>query len=186
VNKGREKGWHYLVPSSALRLKSKYETWQYDQFLAYFLTVCKNAALQEPPEIEEDNGKIAVARMELDEVNKQIVRLVDVLANGALASIETKLRDVEQRKGELESRIRELENEAESKPVDVSKIDWRDSARLRENLRATVKRITVDASNKSFCAEFLDGRVYDFEMNGDEVIITSPDSAKELQFKSAA
>ena len=124
--------------------------------------------------------------MGLDETNKQVVRLVNFLASGASASVETKLREIERQKQELQARVNELENETAAKPADIAKIDWKDSLRLRDNLRATIKRMTVDAASKSFCAEFLDGRAYDFELKGDEVTITIPDSPEEWKQTIAA
>jgi DNA invertase Pin-like site-specific DNA recombinase/cell division protein FtsB len=179
VNKNRQKGWHYLVPYAAIRQQADYSAWQYDEFLSYFLTVCKNAALQKLPDVEADHGKLAVAQMELDEANKQIKRLVEFLASGASGAVEAKLRETEQRQKELQARIHDLENEAAAKPTDMGKVNWRDSGRLRENLRATVKRITVDAAAKSFHAEFLDGRIYDFETDGETVTIKTPDKMED-------
>ena len=158
VNKNRSKGWHYLVPSAALQGQVDYSAWQYDEFLAFFLTVCEKAALTEPPDVEADNGALAVARTELDEATKQVERLVNFLATGASAGVESKLRQVEQHKMELQARVNELENETAAKPADMAKINWRDSDRLRENLRATIKKIHMDCAAKWFAVEWLDGR----------------------------
>jgi DNA invertase Pin-like site-specific DNA recombinase len=176
VNKNRAKGWHYLIAYAALQQSAAYVTWQYDDFLSVFLFVCQKAALQKPERADDGVGKLNIARMELDEIAKQIARLVDFLATGQSTGVETRLREMEQRKLALQRQINDLENTRAAKPTDVSKVNWKDSAALRENLRATVKRITVDAGARSFHAEFLDGRVYTFKQEDEEVVIESPDN----------
>jgi DNA invertase Pin-like site-specific DNA recombinase len=152
-------GESYLVSAAVNGGRAKYCAWKYVEFRALFLLVCEQAALQKSPDIESDNGAIAVAKMELDEVNKQLERLADFLATrGASETIEKKLRATEQTKRELESKVNELSNRELARPLELDKINWRDSDRLRENLRATVKKITVDAKEKWFCVEWMDGR----------------------------
>jgi hypothetical protein len=176
VNKNRSKGWHYLVSNAALLQKAEYCTWQYDDFLASFLTLCQKAALAKAPKIATDSGELAAVKMDLAETEKQIERLVDFLARGTSGAVEAKLREAETRKAELQTAIAELESKAASKPMQVSKVNWRDNAALRDNLRATVKRITIDAKARSFKAEFLDGRTYSFKQDGDNVTICTPDA----------
>lgn len=175
VNKDRAKGWHYLVSSAALIKKAEYCTWPYDDFLASFLTLCQKAALAKPPKAGKQNGELAVKQMELVEVEKQIERLVDFLARGTSGAVETKLREAEDRKSELQHQIADLENQAAANPRELSKVDWQDNAALRDNLRATVKRITIDPRPRRFKAEFLDGRTYEFKQDADSVTISSPD-----------
>jgi hypothetical protein len=167
--------YQYLVSAAALEGETEYRSWQYDDFLASFLTVCHKVALQKPPTVEQANGELALKRMELAEVEKQIGRLVDFLAQGSSGAVETKLREVELKKIELQHQVAELENEAAAKPMDSAKVNWKDSNALRDNLRATVKRITVDAKARAFKAEFLDGRVYEFKRDGETVTINTPD-----------
>lgn len=175
VNKGREKGWHYLVPSAAMNMKAKYTAWPYDDFKAKFLYVCQQAALRSAETIEPDRAQLDLARMELDDANKQIDRLVDFLARGAAVSVESKLRELEAKKERLKSRVADLEAAYSAKPTPASEVDWRDDVKFRDNLRATVKRITVDAQSRSFDAEFLDGRKYSLARSGDTVVVTTPD-----------
>lgn len=174
TNKGRRgKSWHYLVSAHAVRGLSKYCAWQYDDFLSAFLTVCEKAALEPQNKNNPDDGRLELARMELDEAEKQISRLVEFVAKGASASVETKLREVELSKAGLQTKIRDLESSKLAKPSDVSKINWTDRDALRDNLRATVKRITVNSLKKSFQAEFLDGRKYSFEVKDGQAVIHS-------------
>lgn len=175
VNNNRDKGWHYLVSAAALVQEAEYTAWPYSDFLARFLTVCQKAALEKAAPIEKSNGELAVKRMDLAECEKQVSRLVDFLTRGGAASVETKLREAEATKAELKKRIAELESETIAKPADVSKVDWTDHDALRENLRATVKRITIDAKAKYFKAEFFDGRVYEYQQIGDRVKISTPE-----------
>lgn len=172
VNKNRAKGWHYLVPNAALLEKAKYTTWQYDRFLESFLTLCHKAALAKPASITASNGELASAKMDLETAEQKIGRLVDFLANGTSAGVESKLVKLEADKAALQSKIADLESATIAAPKQVSKVDWQDSAALRENLRATVKRITVDNSAKSFKAEFFDGRTYTFKQDDDKVTIS--------------
>lgn len=179
VNKNRKEGWHYLVPAASLRGQADYSAWQYDEFLGLFLLICQNAALQPQRRDERDGGKLDLARMELEDTKKQITRLVDYLARGQSGAVETKLRELETRKVEQENVVKDLESDLLAKPTDLSKIDWKDTKALRENLRATVKRITVDSKKKWFRSEFLDSRFYELAVgkNGMATITTSDSAA---------
>lgn len=177
LNKVREKGWHYLIASAALLQRTEYVTWQYDDFLASFLTVCREAALSKPPTVEKDDSRLVMAKTQLDDTQAQIGRLVEYLAKGtASASVDVKLRELELEKAAVERQIVDLENESAAKPASPSTVNWKDHDALRENLRATVKRITVDAKGRSFEAQFLDGRSYSFKRDGSGVTITTPDA----------
>lgn len=179
VNKNRKRGWHYLVPRTALMQEVAYCSWPYDDFLESFIGVCQHAALQKPPQPKgQVSGKLNLAKMELSDVESQISRLIDVLSRGHSTAIETKLRELEAEKTRLQSNIDSFQIETSAKPIEVSKVDWQDSAALRENLRATVKRIGVDAQKRSFICEFFDGRICDFKTNGDRVTITNRKASK--------
>jgi DNA invertase Pin-like site-specific DNA recombinase len=180
VNKDRKKGWHYLVSAAALLGKAPYHAWKYDEFLALFLLICQQAALAPKNKIEPETAKLDIARSELDEVEKQISRLVDFLIRGESASVEGKLREMEIKKLELAARVKELENEVQAKPADPAKINWKDRAALKENLRATVRRITVDPAVKSFQATFLDGREYALKVKDGTATVTMPSGEAEV------
>lgn len=167
----------YLVSYAALAGKPgvPYITWRYDEFLALFLLVCQQAALQPAQKDEPNGGKLDLARMELADTEKQIARCADFIAKGASPAIEARMRKLEAESVKLKSTIQELESEVLAKPTSPSKVNWKDSAALRENLRATVKRITVDAAKKSFKAEFLDGRAYTLAVEKGMANITCPD-----------
>ncbi len=182
INKNRNKGWHYLAPAAALRGQADYCAWQYDDFLGLFLLICQNAALQPQQHNERDSGKLDLARMELEDTKKQIARLVDYLARGQSGTVEAKLRELEALKLGQESAVKDLESDVLAKPADLAKVNWKDTKALRENLRATVKRITVDAAKKSFHAEFLDGRFYTLAVNknGMATITTSDSDAARV------
>jgi DNA invertase Pin-like site-specific DNA recombinase len=187
VNKNRAKGWHYLVPAASLRGLADYSAWQYDEFQGLFLLICQNAALAPQRHEERDNGRLNLAKMELEDTKKQIARLVDTLARVQSATVETKLLELEALKKQKESTIEELESEALAKPADIAKVNWKDTKALRENLRATVKHITVDAGKKSFHAEFLDGRFYTLkvsEKNIATITTSDSDTARVVNFSS--
>ncbi len=173
VNKNRGKGWHYLVSSGAVTgvKGSHYAAWPYDDFLVQFIFVCQKAALQKAPGMSKSDGKLAVKRMELAELQKQIDRLVDFLSRGASASVEKALRDAEEKKANSQSEISELEGEKFAAPKDIATVDWMDRNALRENLRATVKRITVNAKAREFRAEFFNGLTYECKPDGDSMEI---------------
>jgi len=182
VNKRRNKGWHYLASAAGLRGQAEYRVWQYDDFLGLFLYICQNAALQPQRRNEQDSGKLDLAKMELEDTKKQIARLVDYLMRGQSGAVESKLREMEALKLAQENSLRDLESEELSKPTDLAKVNWNDEKALRENLRATVKRIEVDAGRKSFHAEFLDGRYYTLEVGKNQMatITTSDGDVKRV------
>jgi hypothetical protein len=93
------------------------------------------------------------------------------------------MRELEARKVRLQSTIQDLESDVMAKPTSPSKVNWKDSKALRENLRATVKRITVDAAKKSFCAEFLDGRTYTLAVEKGMATITTPEADTERRIQ---
>jgi DNA invertase Pin-like site-specific DNA recombinase len=167
--------YEYLVSYGALVNRAKYITWRYDEFLALFLLVCQQAALQPAQKDEPNGGKLDLARMELADTEKQIARCADFILKGASPAIEARMRELEAQRGKLQTSITDLESEVLAKPTSPSKVNWKDSAALRENLRATVKRITVDAAKKSFKAEFLDGRTYTLAVEKGMANITCPD-----------
>jgi DNA invertase Pin-like site-specific DNA recombinase len=183
VNKHRDKGWHYLVPVAAFHQQAPYRAWQYDEFLALFLLVCQNAALAPQQRDAPDSGRLDLARMELADTEKQIKNLVKSLARGGSLAIEAELRELEAKRVKLQSSITDLESEVLAKPTSPSKVNWKDSAALRENLRATVKRITVDAAKKSFRAEFLDGRTYSLTVDKGFATITTPETNAERRIQ---
>lgn len=174
-NKNRNEGWHYLVASHATVGLAKYAAWQYDDFLAKFLIMCETAALRRAPEEVAGNGKVDVARMELDDLEKQIARLVDVLSRGSVSGVEAKLRELETKRATIQEQIRKLDDEAIAAPRSVADVNWRDPKALRLNLRATVRKITMDAATKWFRAEFLDGRAGEYQQDGETFSITWPE-----------
>ena len=180
VSKNRKRGLQYLVSSAALNGLAPYNTWRYDEFLAVFLTVCQQAALEPANTKPEASGKLNLVRSELDDVNKAISRLVGFLERGESASAAERLRDMEATKGKLERRIQDLESESTAHHVSPSKVDWTDTAALRDNLRATVKRIDVDAKARSFVARFFDGRAYTLTVANGIATITVPDEPQAL------
>jgi DNA invertase Pin-like site-specific DNA recombinase len=165
VAKGKGR-YQYLVSAAALEGLTDYCSWNYDEFLALFLTVCQKAALRPAVNPEPEHAELDLARMELDETEKQIARLVDFLLKGQSAGVQSKLGELEAKKLRLESKVKDLESEVLAKPADVSKVDWENAEAFRDNLRATVRRITVDAAAKSFHAQFLDGHEYSSKVDG--------------------
>jgi len=172
VNKRRKTGAHYLVAFNGLNGQAPYRTWQYDEFLALFLTICQRAALAPQEKAATGDDKLALARMALDETEQKIARLVEFLADGHSAGVADKLRELEAKKTAQKSAVEDLESELLAKPADVAKVNWEDPVAFRENLRATVKRITVDAATKSFDAEFLDGREFTLKVDGRDAVLS--------------
>lgn len=175
VNKNRKRGWHYLVSSAARYGAAPYKAWPYDDFLSRFLFFCQKAALRKPPERIAVNHALDAARLELDDTEKQIARLVDFLSRGASTSVEAKLRALEARRAGLRASVSDMETDVFSRPKDMASVNWRNKNAFRDNLRATVKRITIDVGNRTFWAEFLDGRVYGYRQENGRVFISSPD-----------
>jgi DNA invertase Pin-like site-specific DNA recombinase len=179
----RSKGYHYLIPSAAIYYKAKYESWNYDDFLNSFVWLCHVAALEKQTVDEKGTDGLALKREELAAVEKKITQVVEYLAEGRpnYPAIGAKLDSLHEEKRELERQIADAENAIAARPADLAEIDWDDREALRENLRAAVKRITVDCKKRWFKVEFLNGRAYTYREEDGKVVITSPDG-QEQQF----
>ena len=82
---------------------------------------------------------------------------------------------VEETIGQLRARIEALEEKlvaalAEPAIEDVELINWRDDARLGENVRSLVKRIVVDANARRFSVETLTGEMFEYREEGEKAI----------------
>lgn len=162
VNKNREKGWHYLCCSLAVRGLAPYEVWQYDDFLGKFLFVCRKASERKARPLRSKHTELDLTKSELDEVEREVANLVKVLSRGYIEAVESQLRVLETKRAELTAKVRSLESLKSATRINVEQIGWNDLSRLRENIRATVKRITMDAKSKWFRTEMLDGTHYTF------------------------
>jgi len=162
VNKHRDKGWHYLCCNLAVRGLAPTKLWQYDDFLGKFLFVCRKASERRNRPTKSRHNELDFARAELAEAEDQIANLVRVLSRGYSESVESELRQLEAKKAELGGKLRDLETLKAATRIDFEQIRWDDLSRLRENIRATVKRITVDAQDRWFRTEMLDGMHYTF------------------------
>jgi DNA invertase Pin-like site-specific DNA recombinase len=157
--KGR---YEYLVSEACLLKLAPWATWKLDHFKAAFLWLTQKASLSKPPEQEQDDNRLAEARMELLDAEKGIKRLLDVLERVKSKDAETRLTELDAKKEQLTKRIADLEIERQAKPVTVDMVNWEDPEALRSNMLRTCKRITMDAKDKWFRVEFLDGRRYGY------------------------
>jgi DNA invertase Pin-like site-specific DNA recombinase len=162
VNKGRSKGFHYLCCALAPRGLAPYRTWNYDDFLTKFLFVCRKASERKMRPMRSKSTELDLAKAELDEVEGKAANLVKVLSRGYIESVENELRTLEAKRTDLMAKVRTLESLKSATRIDMELIKWEDLSRLRENIRATVKCITVDAASKWFKTEMLDGASYTF------------------------
>ena len=173
----------YLVDGGRLRLgdgPASARSWRYDDFRAVFLTVCQQAALNRHTHKPVTNPEVSRLKSELVELEAGIDNLVSYLMKHGSAGVETKLREAEAKKTVLESRIRDLQVDATANTRHAADLDWSDDSLLRDNLRATVKRITVDLDSHSFVAEFHDGRTYSVSTDKGQVTITTPDDPHQM------
>ncbi|MEI6569484.1 MAG: hypothetical protein WCR20_22590, partial [Verrucomicrobiota bacterium] len=176
----------YLVDGGRLRAKdgpAAVRTWRYEDFKAVFLTVCHQAALTRHHIKPVVNPEVSRLKAELVELETGIDNLVSYLMKHGSAGVESKLRESEAKKTALESRIRDLQVDATANTRHAADLDWSDDTQLRDNLRATVKRIVVDLDSHSFVAEFHDGRTYSVTADKGQVTITTPDDPSQILAK---
>ena len=176
----------YLVDGGRLRLgdgPASARSWRYDDFRAVFLTVCQQAALNRHTHKPVTNPEVSRLKSELVELEAGIDNLVSYLMKHGSAGVETKLREAEAKKTALESSIRDLQVDATANTRHAADLDWSDDTQLRDNLRATVKRITVDLDSHSFVAEFHDGRTYSVTADKGQVTITTMDDPSQILAK---
>ncbi len=162
VNKDRPKGFHYLCCALAPRGLAPYRAWNYDDFLTKFLFVCRKASERKMRPMRSKSTELDLAKAELDEVEGETANLVKVLSRGYIESVENELRTLEAKRTDLKAKVRTLESLKSATRIDMELIKWEDLSRLRENIRATVKCITVDVASKWFKTEMLDGASYTF------------------------
>ena len=173
----------YLVDGGRLRAKdgpAAVRTWRYEDFRATFLCVCQQAALNRHHIKPVTNPEVSRLKSELVELEAGINNLLEFLMKHGSAGVETKLREAEAKKTVLESRIRDLQVDATANTRHPADLDWSDDTQLRDNLRAVVKRITVDLDSHSFVAEFHDGRTYTVTADKGQVTITTPDDPHQM------
>jgi DNA invertase Pin-like site-specific DNA recombinase len=162
VNKNRGKGWHYLCCNLAVRGLAPYHVWQYDDFLGKFLFVCRKASERKMKPLESKNTELDVMRAELDETEAEIANLVKVLSRGYIEAVESQLRSLETKRSELSASVRSLESLKSATRINLEQVHWEDLPHLQDNIRANVKRITMDAKSKWFRTEMLDETHYTF------------------------
>ena len=177
----------YLADSARIRFgatgPAARRGWRYEDFKAVFLTVCQQAALTRHHIKPVVNPEVSRLKAELVELEAGINNLLEFLMKHGSAGVETKLREAEAKKTVLESRIRDLQVDATANTRHAADLDWSDDTQLRDNLRATVKRITVDLDSHSFVAEFHDGRTYSVTADKGQVTITTPDDPSQTLAK---
>ena len=172
VSKGTKKKFTYLLDAAAPTGGAPYKTWQFEQFLNSLLTVCE-AITTAPTVPHKQNPELQAALKRLDEVEVQIPRLVEFIATGFSASVDHKMREMEKEKAALEKRIAEFRAEENAADLDLGQIDWRDSERLKENIRAVIRRIDVHPYERWFKVALFDSREVIYREAGDEIEIVS-------------
>ena len=177
----------YLADSARIRFgatgPAARRGWRYDDFKSTFLCVCQQAALTRHHIKPVVNPEVSRLKSELVELEAGIDNLVSYLMKHGSAGVETKLREAEAKKTALESSIRDLQVDATANTRHAADLDWSDDTQLRDNLRATVKRITVDLDSHSFVAEFHDGRTYSVTADKGQVTITTMDDPSQILAK---
>ena len=175
LSKGAKKRFTYLLDAAAPTGGAPYKTWQFEQFLKSLLTVCE-AITTTPTVPRKQNPELLAALKRLDEVEVQIPRLVEFIASGFSTSVDQKMRDLEKEKAALEKTIAEFRMEENAADLDVSEIDWTDTQRLKENIRAVIRRIEVHPFDRWFKVTLFDGREVIYREAGDEIEIVSSES----------
>jgi vacuolar-type H+-ATPase subunit I/STV1 len=175
VSKGQKKKFTYLLDAAAPTGGAPYKTWQFEQFLNSLLTVCE-AITTAPTVPYRQNPELLVALKRLDEVEAQIPRLVEFIATGFSASVDQKMRELEKEKAVLEKQIAEFRAEENAADLDLGRIDWRDTERLKENARAVIRRIDVHPVERWFKVTTFDNREVIYRDEGDEIEIVSSES----------
>lgn len=172
LSKGTDKNYIYLVDAAAPSGAAPYISWRFDDFLNACLVCCR-AATAAPTIPKRENAELAAALKELDEIETQIPRLVDFIASGFSESVDQKLREMESRKKRVEKKIAELRTEEQAGAILDEEINWEDTERLKENVRAVVKQITVHPQDRWFTVELFDGRSVTYREGKDDVEIVS-------------
>ena len=175
VSKGKKKKFTYLLDAAAPTGGAPYKTWQFEQFLNSLLTVCE-AVTNAPTVPHKQNPELQAALKRLDEVEVQIPRLVEFIATGFSASVDQKMRELEKEKAALEKRIAEFRAEENAADLDLRTINWRDTERLKENIRAVIRRIDVHPYERWFKVALFDSRevIYREADGGIEIVSTEP------------
>jgi DNA invertase Pin-like site-specific DNA recombinase len=187
----RDKKYEYLVSAKSVRGESsEFRTWPLDDFLAAFLFLTKKASLSKPPQPRAEDDALAKVKLELADTEAQIGRCAQFVAEGTSPAVQAKLRQLEQRKVELQQQVRDIECKAVAAPVRVDAVNWHDRKALRENLLSTVEKIIVDPSKRAFEARFLDGRKYTYrevitKERGVEIFYGAPDGEAQQLFREA-
>jgi len=87
--------------------------------------------------------------------------------------VDRKLRELEAEKSEVERRIVMLRSEEMAGAAKTDGIEWDDTERLKENIRAVVRRVTVHPEDRWFRVELFDGRFVRYAEEGEDVVIES-------------
>jgi DNA invertase Pin-like site-specific DNA recombinase len=176
LTKGAKAANVYLVDAAAPTGAAPYISWRFDEFLNACLVCCR-AATSAPAMPRRENPELTAALRELDEIEGQIPRLVEFIANGFSESVDQKLRELESRKKQVAKKIVELRTEEQAERIHKEEIDWADTERLKQNIRAVVKRITVHPKDRWFRVELFDGRSVLYREDGGDVVIESEEEA---------
>ena len=172
LTKGRTQNYVYLVDAAAPTGAAPYISWRFDEFLNAFLTCCR-AATEVPQLPKRENPELLEALKRMDEIEAQIPRLVEYIATGFSESVDRKLRELEAEKSEVERRIVMLRSEEMAGAAKTDGIEWEDTERLKENIRAVVRRVTVHPEDRWFRVELFDGRFVRYAEEGEDVVIES-------------
>lgn len=175
VSKGARNNWVYLVDVAAQTGAAPYVSWRFEKFLEAVLTSCE-AVTCAPPVPRKQNDDLLAALKRLDEIESQIPRLVEFIASGYSASADQKLRQIEKEKAEIEKLIAELRTEENAGDIDLGKIEWRDTERLKDNARAVIKRIDVHPVERWFRVTTFDGREVFYSEDADQIEVVSSEN----------
>jgi DNA invertase Pin-like site-specific DNA recombinase len=171
-----EKGWAYLVDPASRIESTPRLSWHYGRFLATLLSACKEIT-NCPPPTKKENQEFEAALKRKDEIESQIPRLVEFIATGFSASVEEKLRGLEIEKADVEKQIATMQIENSAPNLDLARIDWKDTSKLKENARAVIERIDVHLKERWFTVKTFDGREVRYAEQDNSFGIISNESA---------
>jgi DNA invertase Pin-like site-specific DNA recombinase len=178
LSKGTDQNYVYLLDAAAPVGAAPYISWKFADFLDACLICCRSAT--EAPVIpKNENTELAALLKEKYDVELQIPRLVEFIANGYSESVDQKLRELEIRKNQLEKKIQELKTEEYALAPQADEIDWEDSESLKDNIRSVVKRITAHPKDRWLTVELFDGRSVTYREEKDRIEITSDEPIQE-------
>ena len=175
VNHSGEAYYSYLVDAAATTGGAPYISWHYGRLLQAVVSACE-AINNCPPPTKKENLELEALLKRKDEIEVQLPRLLDFITNGFSTTADNKLRELEKEKESLEKQIATMQLKNSAPNLNLEKIDWRDTSRLRDNARAVIERINVHPKEKWFTIKTFDGREVRYVEKDNSIEILSSES----------